>query len=241
MMKVDEGGRMSQRMTVGVVPLEGRGSLPFVDLHHEALFLHAVRALLEVDRVAGHVVVTVDPDQGAAAAADLDRTDLPALVKDARGWWRTLGAGRVGPVTVVMHDPLCPLVPASFLAACLDDTGAADVRRGAAGPGGDGALVAFRPVTDTIKTVVDDQIVGTLDREVFGVVASPVVFDHRHEHTAPQGLPPTADFGALVAWLRAQGPVSLRKAPSLGRRVDDPSAVNLLECMDEMARMVQET
>jgi hypothetical protein len=33
----------------------------------------------------------------------------------------------------------------------------------------------------------------------------------------------------------------MRKAPSLGRRVDDPSAVNLLECMDELARSVRET
>lgn len=214
----------ASRTTVGVVPLEGRGSVPFVDLHREALFLHAVRALLAVGPVAGRVVVTVDPDERAAAAAALDRAGLPALVRDARTWWRTLD----GPLAVVLHDPLCPLVPVAFLADCLADDGP--------------ALVAFRPVTDTLKTVVDDHIVDTLDRDLFAIVTSPVVFDHPPTGTAPdRRRPPTDDFAALAAWLRARGHVRLRKAPSLGRRVDDPSAVNLLECMDELARTVRES
>jgi hypothetical protein len=43
---------------------------------------------------------------------------------------------------------------------------------------------------------------------------------------------------ALVAWLRERGPVELVTAPSLARRVDDASAVNLLECVDELRRQV---
>jgi hypothetical protein len=47
------------------------------------------------------------------------------------------------------------------------------------------------------------------------------------------------DFARLAAWLRARGPVELVRAPSLARRVDDASAVNLLECVDELARRVR--
>lgn len=207
-------------MIVGVVPLEGRGSLPLVDLHREALFVHAVRALLDVDAVAGRVVVTVDPGQRAAAEAALERSDLAVLVEDAHTWWQTV----THTVTVVLHDPLCPLVPASFLADCLEGSSAQDR-----------AVVAFRPVTDTIKTVVEERIADTLDRDQFCIVTSPVVFGHE----PISSVPPTTDFGVLVTWLRERGPVGLRKAPSLGRRVDDASAVNLLECIDEMARSVR--
>ncbi len=214
-----------------MVPLEGRGSLPFVDLHQQPLFLHAVRALLDVDAVGGRVVVTVDPRQRDAAVDQLARADLPALVEEARTWWRSV----TSQTELVLHDPLCPLVPASFIAACLREAGA--------GQGIDrGALVAFRPVTDTIKTVVEDHIVDTLDRDLFGIVASPVVFGHPGSDPVPSGSgPPTEDFAVLAAWLRERGPVLLHKAPSLGRRVDDASAVNLLECLDEMTRSVRES
>ncbi len=223
--------------TVGVVPLDGRGGLPFADLHREVLFLHAVRSLLEVHRLDGRVVVTVDPDQRAPAVDALDRSGLPALVQDAAAWWRSLAGSPsgqdAGPVTLVLHDPLCPLVPGSFVASCLDE--AAPLPAGTATEGR--PVVAYRPVTDTIKTVVDDQIADTLDRDRFGIVASPVVFAHR----PGAGAPPTTDFGELATWLRARGDIVMRKAPSLGRRVDDPSAVNLLECMDELARSVEES
>lgn len=224
--------------TVGVVPLEGRGALPFVDLHRDPLFLHAVRALLAVDVLGGRVVVTADPGQRARAASALERGRLDAAVQDADTWWRSrtdpdptpTGLTATGPLTVLLHDPLCPLVPTWFLGGCLEEW--SDVRRDGAS-----ALVAYRPVTDTIKTVVDGRIVDTLDRDLFGAVASPVIF----EHAADDGRPDSPeDFAALVRWLRDQGPVRLRKAPSLGRRVDDPSAVNLLECMDEMAHAVRE-
>jgi hypothetical protein len=217
------------------VPLEGRGWLPFVDLHREALFVHAVRSLLEVERLAGRVVVTVETAQRAEAVAALDRCGLTAPVQDAHTWWRTLTGG----VTVVLHDPLCPLAPVGFLAGCLDEVAAwaedgpaSDVRPGAAH-----ALVAFRPLTDTIKTVVDGRIADTLDRDEFGIVASPAVFGHG----ADEDIPPTADIAALTAWLRARGAVRLREAPSLGRRVDDASAVTLLECLDELAGTARET
>lgn len=219
-------------MTVGVVPLEGRDSLPFVPLHRDALFVHAVRTLLDVERLDGRVVVTADSDQVAAASAVLERADLDVPVQDAHRWWRGLS----GSLTVVLHDPLCPLVPARFLSGCLEEP--EDRRRSGSERGDRTPLLAFRPVTDTIKTVIDDRIVDTLDRDRFGIVTSPVVFDQEPDGDRPAS---TRDFAALAAWLRERGPVRLRKAPSLGRRVDDPSAVNLLECMDEMAGAVRET
>jgi len=226
-----DGSRVSGRMTVGVVPLEGRGALPFVDLHRDALFLHAVRALIDVDRLADRVIVTADRDQVSLAASLLERAHLDVPVQDAGTWWRRLS----GSLTVVLHDPLCPLVPAWFLSACLEE----QAERGRTGTPRDAAgLVAFRPVTDTIKTVIDERIVDTLDRDRFGIVASPVVFDHDGDGDRPVS---TDDFAALATWLRGRGSVRLCKAPSLGRRVDDPSAVNLLECMDEMAHAVRET
>ena len=187
---------------LGLVPVEGRGSLPFALVHGESLLAAASWAL------------------GAAGATLYDLAVPFARVREQG-------------LDLVVHDPLCPLVPAWFLAGCLGhrrDAGAEPVRVP--------ALVAFRPVTDTIKTVIDERIVDTLDRDRFGIVASPVVFDHDDGGDRPAS---TADFAALAAWLRERGPVQLRKAPSLGRRVDDPSAVNLLECMDEMAHAVRET
>ncbi len=204
----------------GVVPLEGRGSLPFVDLHREPMFLHAVRALLDVPALAGAVVVTADPDQVSLAREELRRRHLPARVETARSWWAG-GTRRA----VVLHDPLCPLVPAGFVARTLEVAAESE-----------GAVVCIRPVTDTIKTVVDDRIVDTIDRDAYAIVASPVVLT-----AGDRGAPPTEDFAELVTWLRARGEVVLRKGPSMGRRVDDPSAVNLLECMDEMARTVRES
>ncbi len=75
---------------VAVVPLEGRGDLPFAELRGEALFLHAVRALLAMQRLdsrsgADHpvVVVTAEPDQHPAAVAALDRVGLSVPVEDA--------------------------------------------------------------------------------------------------------------------------------------------------------------
>jgi 2-C-methyl-D-erythritol 4-phosphate cytidylyltransferase len=212
---------MSAR-ALGVVPLEGRGRLPLVDLHGETLFLHAVRAMTEALGDAP-VTVTVDEFQRPDVERALGRRHPDVTVMDATDWWDRVAAGSL----VALHDPLCPLVPTRFLASTLDEA-----RRAS------GAVVSFRPVTDTIKTVVDDQIVDTIDRDRFGIVTSPVVF-----RTPPHvgDRPPTHDFGRLVTWLRSRGPVELRKGPSLGRRVDDASAVNLLECMDEMAHVVLET
>jgi 2-C-methyl-D-erythritol 4-phosphate cytidylyltransferase len=73
---------------IGVVPLEGRGSLPLLHLHREPLFLHAVRALLEVDALRRRVVVTVGDDHRAAVEAAMrdSRLTVPVQCVGDRGW-----------------------------------------------------------------------------------------------------------------------------------------------------------
>ena len=199
---------------VGVVPLEARGTLPLVELHGEPMFLHPVRALLR-SGVVDRVVVTADDP--AAAAPFVERRRLHVEVVAAPAFWSD--AAR----TVVLADPLCPLLPEDFVARVVTES--------------DGeAAAGYRPVTDTVKTVVDQRIAGTLDRDKLAVVASPVV--------VPAALaaqhPPVDDFALLAAWLRERGGLRLVKAPSMARRVGDESAVRVLECLDELGRRVHE-
>lgn len=128
---------------------------------------------------------------------------------------------------LVLHDPLCPLTPADFIRALVD-------RAASTGQ----VLVGCRPVTDTLKTVHGDLVGSTVDRDAFLVVTSPVVLSWPGGHTEPAHPVVLAeladrvgrdDLVDLVAWLRTRHEVALVEAPSAGRRVDDDSAVLLLE------------
>lgn len=203
-----------------VVPLEGRGTLPMALLHGEPLLLHPIRMLLGLRGVP--VVVTADPGQVPAAREALSRAGLRVEVVAAAEWWAGRGGGAPGQVVLV--DALCPLVPADFVTEVL---GRAESDR---------ALAAYRPVTDTVKTVVDEQIAGTLDRDALAIVVSPVVVP-----AAVAGeMPPTEDFSDLVGWLRDRTGVELVKAPSMARRVGEESAVQVLEALDELGRRSSE-
>jgi hypothetical protein len=198
---------------VGLVPLEARGTLPLTELHGEPMFLHPVRALLR-SGVLDRVVVTADSP--AAVTPYLPRR-LHVDVVAADEWWTDVDE------TVVLADPLCPLLPADFVARVVEEAGGK-------------AVAGYRPVTDTVKTVVDQRITGTLDRDRLAVVASPVV--------VPLALakqrPPVHDFAVLATWLRERGDLRLVKAPSMARRVGDESALRVLECLDELAHHVKE-
>lgn len=193
----------------------GRGSLPFARLHGETLLAHAVRALLEA--VPAPVTVVVDQGCRQSAAEVLAEARTPVVILDVAQWWE--GRGRE---TDLLHDPLCPLVPSAFLRDLAVTDGV--------------ARVAYRPVTDTVKTTVDGRITGTLDRERLGVVVAPVVI--------PAGLAagepaPSLAFSDLVPWLRARGSVELVRAPPSAQRVADEDSVMLLECVDENARRMR--
>ncbi len=118
----------------------------------------------------------------------------------------------------VLHDPLCPMTPATFVAECVE-------RAAATGR----VVVGVRPVTDTVKTVEGGFVGGTLDREELRTVACPIVLP------APvvaslDGLP-TTDFAALVEWLRGAHEVELVEAPPAARRVTSEDEVRLLEAL----------
>jgi hypothetical protein len=68
-------------------------------------------------------------------------------------------------------------------------------------------------------------------------VTSPVVIPG---HLLAGEVPPVGDFALLAAWLRKSADLQLVKAPSMARRVGDESALRVLECLDELARRVQE-
>lgn len=118
----------------------------------------------------------------------------------------------------VLHDPLCPMTPASFIAACVDR--AVELDR---------VVVAVRPVTDTVKVLHDGAVGETLDREALHGVVSPVVLP-ASVVAALDGLPAT-DFPALVQALAARFEVELVPAPAAARRVSSPDDVRVLEAL----------
>lgn len=208
-----------------VLAMAGRGSLPHAPLHKVPLYLHALRSLL-ASGVRDVLVVVDDPDR-ERVAREVRHAGLAATVQAGDVWWERVHAGDTSQGLLV-HDALCPLASADFLRGVRAD---AVTHAGA-------SRLAYRPVTDTVKTVVDSRIQGTIDREGLAALVSPafVAPDVLAAAAAGDDPPPIDDFARLAAWLRDRGPVELVRAPSLARRVDDASSVNLLECVDELAR-----
>lgn len=125
---------------------------------------------------------------------------------------------------LVVHDPLCPMTPVGFLRAAVAEAAEHDT-----------VVVGVHPVTDTVKAVHDGRVGGTVDRDGFWAVASPVVLPASLV-AALDAWPDTDDLTTLVARLRETTAVRFLEAPALGRRVEDESAVVLLEAYaDEQA------
>lgn len=211
-----------------VLALAGRGVLPHVALHKVPLYLHALKALAAAGE--HRVLVVVDEADRERVALDVRHGGMIADVRTGDDWWEDL---RTCDLTtgLLVHDALCPLASSDFIR---------EVRREAAAHP-ERSVLAYRPVTDTVKTVVDSRIQGTIDREGLAALVSPAVVSSRVLAAALAGdaPPPIGDFARLARWLRERGEVELVRAPSLARRVDDASSVNLLECVDELARSVR--
>lgn len=118
----------------------------------------------------------------------------------------------------VLHDTLCPMTPAAFIAGCV----ARAVETGR-------IVVGVRPVTDTVKAVGDGAVGETVDRDGLRAVVSPIVLPGGVV-AALDGLP-TTDFAVLVEWLRGAHPVELVDAPPEARRVATEDDVRLLEAL----------
>jgi 2-C-methyl-D-erythritol 4-phosphate cytidylyltransferase len=179
------------RTPMGIVPTDGRGSMPFALLRNEPLV--------------------------AIASAALERAGVELLDFDA-SWASVQEAG--GPL--VLHDPLCPLTPVGFLTETV-----------AAAAKGDAVVVGVRPVTDTLKSVEAGVVGETVDREGVWAVCSPVVLPASVVATLDD-TPDLDDLAALVAELRTRFPVTVVEAPPLARRVDDESALALLDAFAEL-------
>ncbi|MEO5851566.1 MAG: 2-C-methyl-D-erythritol 4-phosphate cytidylyltransferase [Nocardioides sp.] len=176
---------------LGSVTDAGRGALPFALIHGESLVACAAWAL------------------GEAGVRVLDASVPWESVREA--------VGETGEV-FVLHDPLCPMTPAAFVAACARAAAADDV-----------VVVGVRPVTDTVKTVRGGLVGATVDREGLVTVCSPIVLPAAV--CAALDAPPAGTFAEIVARLRLLAPVLLVEAPPQARRVASGDEVRLLEAL----------
>ena len=203
-----------------VLTVVGRGDLAFASLHRRPLLQHALAALEEL--LPGRVSVVADPATSVvrrrrSGTARSRSSHRPSGARSRRRPARP-GAGA---------RPAVPAgggrVPAEVLVA------------GAGDP--DASVVAFRPVTDTVKNMSGSRITGTVDRETLATVASPVlVAAGTLARAGAADALPLGSGTALTAWVHRHGPVRMLRAPSLARRVDDLASLHLLQCLDEVRR-----
>lgn len=135
---------------------------------------------------------------------------------------------------LVLHDAACPLLRADTIVHLLQSLRSAD-------PGT--ALVGVRPVTDTIKEVVDGAVVKTVDRAALAALASPVVVGPELLDPLGAVLPRVGDLddlGTVVQVLATLGTVVPVEVPSSARRVGDRQDVHLLECLYGLQHTLRE-
>ncbi|HWJ82918.1 MAG TPA: 2-C-methyl-D-erythritol 4-phosphate cytidylyltransferase [Nocardioides sp.] len=178
------------------------------DVPVSGLILDEDRGDLPYHLVHGEALVAAAAWAAGAAGIDLLDQTTPWEVAVERG------------TPLVLHDALCPMTPPEFLADCARIAEERDV-----------AVVAVRPVTDTVKEVADGRLGATVDRDRLVAVCSPVVLPHRVVADV-EGLP-TRDFPALLAWLRSTYDVELVEAPPEARRVATEDDIRVLEALTQ--------
>jgi 2-C-methyl-D-erythritol 4-phosphate cytidylyltransferase len=184
-------------VTVGaVVPAAGAGTRLGSDvpkalreLAGEPLLLHAVRRLRDVSSV-GPVVVAAPPADVGAVADLLGGFEVTVV----SGGQERQDSVRLGlaalPAScehVLVHDAARALVPVAVVEAVVRA-----LLEGAA------AVVPVLPVADTVKRVVDDVVVRTLDRSELRSVQTPQGFRRDVLERAHSGGGPVTDDAAMV-------------------------------------------
>jgi 2-C-methyl-D-erythritol 4-phosphate cytidylyltransferase len=175
--------------------------------------LAALGTVVDEDR--GHLPYALIHGEALVAAAAWALGEAGVTPVDAGTTWAGIAAAEE---PFVLHDPLCPMTPPDFIAACV----ARSLERGA-------VVVGVRPVTDTVKVVAGGLVGETLDRDRLVAVASPVVLPPTV--VAALERPPGHDLVALVAELRRRYPVELVEAPPAARRVGSEDDVRILEAL----------
>jgi 2-C-methyl-D-erythritol 4-phosphate cytidylyltransferase len=199
--------------TVGLVPLLGREPIARATFRERPLVLSAVDAL----SAAGvrRVVVLAAAEQLASAAEALRGSLAVELVECPGGESDVRESVSEGDI-VVVHEPLCPLVPASVLRHAVD--------RWEAGT----ASVAVLEVIDTVKATRDGVVGSTLDRSALRIVASPVVLSGALLHDLPDLTAALSRPASLVAALAGRCPLRMTAASPMSMRVEDASSLRVL-------------
>jgi 2-C-methyl-D-erythritol 4-phosphate cytidylyltransferase len=173
----------------------------------------ALGTVVEVDR--GSLPFTLIHGEALVAAAAWALGEAEVLPVDLPVTWDAIAeAGE----PYVLHDALCPMTPPAFIAECVETALTREV-----------VVVAVRPVTDTVKQVDGEVVLGTLDRDGLVEVVSPIVL--------PAGVvaalheAPTTDFAALASDLARRFPIVTVPAPASAARVRTVEDVRILEAL----------
>lgn len=203
---------------IGLVSLVGRDPLAHARLAGSAIvFVGAVDALLSAGLP---VTVLVGPGRHAPVSTALTGGRGRVVVTEF------LDLASAG--LVVVHDPLCPLVPAAYIRRMLDDHE----------PGT--ASVAVRPVVDTVKAASRGVISGTVDRDRLRIVSSPLVLPAEVVRELPDAGEALTDLPAFVQLVRRRMRVRLVHAPSAARRIEDASSLQLVDAINAVGHRVRE-
>jgi 2-C-methyl-D-erythritol 4-phosphate cytidylyltransferase len=211
---------------LGLVPLVGREPLACWPYNGQALFLLAVEALRQVANPP--VMVLADGLQQAAVREALAGYRVVVDLAECPREDDRLRAAVETSDVVVVHDPLCPLVSAVSLREMIRVWQ----------PGT--ALVAVRPVVDTVKAASDGIVAGTVDRDTLRIVSSPVVLPASILLDVPDLVATLTDLSTLVQWLRGRCDVVLAGAPSASRRIEDVSSIQLVMSLDAVGHRLRE-
>lgn len=137
------------------------------------------------------------------------------MVDEGVPWSNVIEHG--GPV--VLHDPLCPMTPPEWIAACVADALHSD-----------SVVIGVRAVTDTLKEIDGDVLGDTVDRDHALTICSPIVLPAGVVADLGQGLP-TTDFTALYAVLAERYATQRLTAPAEARRVGSVEDLRVLAAL----------